>query len=181
MTTNESKSRVIGKDRKVIRRELDEDDQGRRRSLVGVSFETQREVEEQFQAFSKYAGPRIRRTLDPSYEAEGLEGETELDHEQARALNDDVEARRKLKGAAVAQLKAQRRLDLDAAVNGYEYVVCDVELVADDDKLEVAFIEEKTGAEVDRRAMTSAERQLALAGTDAPSKSKSNRAPATAH
>lgn len=177
--TKEANSRVIGRDRKVVKRALDEEAVARKSALVATSYDTQRELEEGFQAFAKYAQPRVRRTLDPSYEAEELAGEAKLTIEQARAMNDDLEARRKLRGAAVAQIKAQRRLDLDAAVNGYEYSVADVELVANDDKLEVAYVDERTGEELDRRAMTDAERQLALAGTDTPSNSK--RAPATTH
>lgn len=179
--TDEANSRVIGRDRYVARKVLDEDERQRRRGLVGRSYETQREVEEAFVAFDKYAAPRIRRAMDPGYENDELAGEVELDLEEARALNDDLAARRKLKGAAVSQLKAQRRVDLDAAVNGYEYAVVEVELVADDDKLEVAFVDCRTGEEVDRRAMTDSERQLSLAGTSSNDTPSNKRAPATAH
>jgi len=181
--TTEANSRVIGKDRMVVKRDLTEEDRTRREALVGRSYDTQREVEEGFQAFSTYAAPRVRRAFDPSYEAKGLEGEGVLTLAQARGMNDDLSARRMLRAATVTQIKLQRRLDLDASVNGYEYVVADVELVANDDTLEVSYVDERTGEELDRRAMTEAERQLALAGTAAPApKSKgSNRAPATTH
>lgn len=172
--------RVIGRERKVVRRTLDDDDKGAKRAIVGRSYESQRELEDDFTAFDKWASPRVRRVLDPGYENDKLKGEAEMSLEQARALDDEVRARRKLKGAAVAQLKAERRLALDAAVNGYEYVVADCDMVADDEALEIAFVDRKTGLEVDRRAMTDGERQTSLAGVGANADSGKG-APATAH
>ena len=103
MAKDESKSRVIGKDRKVARSVLGDEERQMKRAIVGRSYETQREVEETFQAFAKYAAPRVRRTLDPGYENDKLQGEAKLSIEEARALNDDLRGRRKLTGAAVAR------------------------------------------------------------------------------
>lgn len=176
---------IIGREWRWIRVDLSTWAREAAAAEVAESFAKQREAEADFDSFAKWAEPRARRSLDPQYTPpEEIESAPIVSHEEALALLDEVEFRRKQKGARVAVIKAQRAAALRAEVAGYRYQRLECDVVTDDDRPEVRYVSVESGAEVDRRAMTPGERQTHLpglgretaAGAEEPAPKKKTRA-----
>lgn len=157
---------VIGREERIVRRDLDDDEVAERVRTIRKLHTQKREAEAAFTAFRKFAAPRIRKTFDPDYDAKDLDAVDDLELAEAHGLRHQLVLKRKLKTAQVAALRAEmEHLEATAAL-GAEFLRVDVELLADVDKLEVIYVNPATGEEVDRRAMTPDERQEALPGTE---------------
>lgn len=159
-------SEVIGREWRTVKRDLEDSEQEGRLERARQTYTDQKRAQSQFAAFKKYAEPLVRATLDPSYSAD--EEIDEVAPEEARALTDELDRRRKHTAATVAKLKADRRVHLDAAANGYFYDVVECELQLDDSGTQVRFIDPTTGEVVGQRAATAAERQMALPADELP-------------
>jgi len=162
-------SKSLGEERRLVKRALSDEERKEHERKARKTYDDQKEAQELYQAFAKYAEPRIRRTLDPSYSGgdEESKGAPEITFEQARDLQAQLNFRRSLKGATVGKLKADRQVHLDAAALGYVYELRLVDLVADLDRLTVKFIDSESGEVVDERGMTTDERQMHLPNTAA--------------
>jgi hypothetical protein len=164
---------VIGHETIVRRRDLDGDEVESRKAKLRSGYLEERQEKGTFKAFRDFAKPRVDAAFDPK-EADLDDESTTVslddgeDLEEARGLNDAIEYRKKLAGARVATIKAERRLLLDAIANGYEYVATECEITADNERLEVRYIDPETSEVLDTRAMTDAERQLSLPGDELP-------------
>lgn len=153
---------VIGREQRIVRRDLDDEDVEVMRGKMRRTYAAQREAQSAFTGFAKWAEPRVRAALDPDYKNDAVEDEEPLDEGAARALHDEIEHRRRLKSSTVNAIKAERRLLMDAIANGYEHRVIECERRANVERLQVEVIDPTTSEVIDCRAMTAAERQMAL-------------------
>lgn len=167
-------SEVLGREYRVVKRELAEEDIEDCKRRMAKAHERKREVEAEFTGFRKWAAPRIRRAVDPDYEPPStLEGEPVLSVAEAHGLRVELLRRGRHKGAAVAAIRADLEAAEHAAATGVEYRRVECELVAHEDRLEIAYVDVETGEVVDTRAMTASERQMVL--PDVESKKKNGR------
>jgi hypothetical protein len=160
---------VIGREMRIVRRNLDDEAIEELRGKMRRTYAAQRQEQSSFTGFRKWAEPRARAALDPDYENDSIEGERLLDEVEARALHDEVEHRRKLKSSRVNAVKAERRLLMDAIANGYEHRIVECECRANVDALSVQIVDPATGDVVDERPMTGPERQMSMPGDELPS------------
>jgi hypothetical protein len=158
----------LGKETRIVRRELDEDEIEKLEAKLGRTYETQRQEQANFTSFRKWAEPRARRALDPDYESKEGQGEATLSIADARALMRELELRRAMKSARITAIKAERKLLLDQIAEAFEHRVVECDLIADPEKFHVNAVDPETGEVIDSRAMTGAERQMMLPGDELP-------------
>lgn len=158
---------VIGREFRVVKRELlDTEVEDRKRKLAAL-HERKRAVEAEFTSFRKWAVPRIRRAIDPDYAApKDLEGERVLSIAEAHGLRIELQRRGRHKGATIGAIKADMEALEHGAATGVEYRRTECELVADVEALTVKYVDVETGEVVDERGMTADERQTVLPGTE---------------
>lgn len=170
---------VIGHETRVVRRELSEDEIEKLETQRRAGYLDERAAKSTFRAFRDFAKPRVEAAFEPPIdvdpEDEDLDesGTLSIDDERfmesARALNDDLEHRRKVTAAKVALIKAERRLLLDAIANRYRYEVVEVDVEIDTERpTEVRIVDSSTGEVIDTRASTDAERQMAFDEDELP-------------
>lgn len=157
-------SEILRREDRWVRRDLDDTDIARLEVERKRARDDRAEAKETVRAFAAWAKPKIEAAFD-RHETDD-EGQPALSIGEARALNDELDLRKRIAAGRIAQMKANERRLLDAIANGYEYRRVECEVLADPDKPEVIFVDAATGEEIDRRAMTEAERQQALPGTD---------------
>lgn len=156
MTTDQ-----IGSDWCTTQMTLTPEECEERLELARATYEDQSLADEELRAFKEFAGPRIDSALDPLFDPDSVAFEP-LSAVEARALADELDRRKAVRGAKISLLKANRRRHLDAAANGYEYVVVVASLQLDASGTQVAYVHPETGEVLRMRPATAAERQLAL-------------------
>lgn len=160
-------SEVIGREWRAVKRPLMDKERTEHADKARGTYEKQKQLQSQLKAFRDFAYPLVRATLDPTY-TKALEGAERLSTEEARALRNELDRRRKHKSAAVANLKAEHEYHLDAAANGYFYDVVECELHLDDSGTQVRYLVPGTGEVVHQRAATGEERQMSLPADELP-------------
>src|SRR5574341_345442 len=164
----QSRYEVIGHETRVVRRELGEEEIYQLETQRRAGYLDERAAKSTFRAFKEFARPRVDAAFEPPIgvepEDEDLDesGTLSLDDERfmesARALNDDLEHRRKVTAAKVALIKAERRLLLD-----------EIDVEIDTERpTEVRIVDSSTGEVIDTRASTDAERQMAFDEAELP-------------
>lgn len=175
-------SQVLGREYRVVKRELTDEQVEERKRAIASAHERKRTIEAEFSAFRRWAAPRIRKAVDPDYAApKELEGAPVLSIAEAHGLRIELQRRGRHKGATIGAIKADIEAHEHAAATRCEFRRVECELVADPDKVEVIYVDVETGEAVDRRGMTADERQMALPETEKPngkrSKKKADEAP----
>lgn len=169
-------SEVIKRELYAVRRDLNAKERKEHEAKAKATFEAQKRAQSALKSFRDFAQPLIRVSLDPTYTKGG--DQKPLGPVEARALRNELDRRTKHKSAEVARLKAEREFHLDAAANGYFFVMLECELHLDDSATQVRYLVPGTGEVVHQRVATGTERQMSLPDDelpDAPPKKKRGR------
>lgn len=158
---------VIGRELYAVKRELMDNERTEHAGRARATYEAQKREQSRLGAFKNFAEPRFRAVLDPTY-TKAPEGAEQLTPEEARALKNDLDRRRRHKSASVAKLKAEREFHLNAAADGYLYEVIECELRLDASGTQVRYVVPGSGEVVHHRAATGDERQMALPSDELP-------------
>ena len=156
----------VGRDMITRRRKLTKAEINEHESASRKTYEDQKRAQNEFKAFASWAEPQIRRTLDPTY-SRSDEGKP-LAFEEARALQNELERRRKHKAARVAKLRADRLYHLNASADGFLYEVHDCRIVLDASGTQAKYVDIHTLEVVHHRKATAAERQMSLPDDEIP-------------
>lgn len=171
-----SEGEVIGREFRVVKRELSDEERDDRKHRLERAHDRKREIEGEFNAFKRWAEPRIKRATDPSYKApKELEDEPPLSIEEAYGLRVELIHRRGLKVSSVQAVKSEIALLEHTAAVGVEYARIECELVKSATGLEIIYQSHETGQEVYRRAARSVERQEQIPGTNPPKKGRKKK------